>query len=386
MRAFYSTTEEISALFAKQQEQLKTMQRTLEDEDNCDNTSLDIDLNPISRIPNRANSQEDERATSRTNRAARASSSTSGQRSNRNEAFDTSFEDADATQKHDCEIMSQEGQNTQEAEYTSSEKVTKGGFGSDIEGVGTAPTSGTEPVGTEQVNETQSPGNDYERNDHLRKSIILAGGDTMQIDCETQVLESVQNDGAVLLLMNPLNNRRDTQDTEGVGTIRTSDLLASEVAGSWAHSTAPSVHGENETERSREDEESQTQGIKEVTIVHDSATQVDESQTKSKIPENLDTRSKDNAEGGVVNETTGITDQGKVKHGTGSDSETESCSDTDDDHDKEKHSPVSDSDTDGSDMNDDNKSHSSDPDTEGSHEADGDPKQADTMDEDDKAT
>ncbi|KAJ9556739.1 hypothetical protein OSB04_011353 [Centaurea solstitialis] len=32
LRAFYSTTEEISSLFAKQQEQLKSMQKTLEDE------------------------------------------------------------------------------------------------------------------------------------------------------------------------------------------------------------------------------------------------------------------------------------------------------------------------------------------------------------------
>ncbi|VVB03461.1 unnamed protein product [Arabis nemorensis] len=387
MRAFYSTTEEISALFAKQQEQLKTMRRTLEDEENFDNTSLDIDLNPVNRNPNRANTQEDERATGHTNCAAKASSSTSGQRSNRDEVLDTSCEDADATQKHDCEIMSQEGQNTQEAEYTSSDKVGKGGFGSDIEGVGTAPILGTDPVGTEQVNETQSPGNDYERNDHLRKSIISAG-DTMQIDCETQVHESVQNDEAALLLRNPLNDERDTQDTEGVGTIRTSDLLASEVAGSWAYSTPASVHGENEneTERVREDEESQTQRIKEVTIVHDSATQVDESQTKPTVPEVLVTRSEDDAEHGVVNETMGIIDQRKIKHGTGSDSETESCSDTDDDRGKEKHSSVSDSDTDGSDMNDDNRPHSLDPDSEGSHEADGDQKQEDTMDEDDKAT
>ncbi|KAG7570569.1 Forkhead-associated (FHA) domain [Arabidopsis thaliana x Arabidopsis arenosa] len=385
MRAFYSTTEEISALFAKQQEQLKTMQRTLEDEDNCDNTSLDIDLNPINRNPNRANVQEDKRATYHLNCAARASSSTSGQRSTRNEVLDTSCEDADATQKHDCEIMSQEGQNTQEAEYPSSEKVAKGGFGSDIEGVGTAPTSGTDPVGTEQVNETQSPGNDYERNDHLRKSIILAG-DTMQIDCETQVHESVQNDGAVLLLRNP-NDQRDTQDTEGVGTIRTSDLLASEVAGSWANSTAPSVHGENETERSREDEESQTQKIKEVTIVQDSAGQIGESQTKPTSPGVLVTK-KDDAEPerGVINKPVGIIDQGKIKHGTGSDSETESCSESDDDHEKEKHNPVSDSDTEGSDMNDDKGSLSLDPDTEESHEADGDQKQVDNMDEDDKAT
>ncbi|CAA0377063.1 unnamed protein product [Arabidopsis thaliana] len=384
MRAFYSTTEEISALFAKQQEQLKTMQRTLEDEDNCDNTSLDIDLNPINRSPNRANTQGDKRATSHLNFAARASSSTSGQRSTRNEVVDTSCEDADATQKHDCEIMSQEGQDTQEAEYPSSDKVAKGGFGSDIEGIGTAPTSGTDPVGTEQVNETQSPGNDYERNDHLRKSIILAG-DTMQIDCETQVHESVQIEGAVLLLRNP-NDRRDTQDIEGVGTIGTSDLLASEVAGSWANSTNPSVHGENETERSREDEESQTQKIKEVTIVQDSAGQIGESQTKPTSPGVLVTN-KDDAERGVINEPVGITDQGKIKHGTRSDSETESCSDSDDDHEKEKHNPVSDSDTEGSDMNDDKGSLSSDPDTERSHEVDWDQKkQVDTMGEDDKAT
>ncbi|EOA26547.1 hypothetical protein CARUB_v10022606mg [Capsella rubella] len=376
MRAFYSTTEEISALFAKQQEQLKTMQRTLEDEDNCDNTSLDIDLNPINRSPNRANSQEDRRETYHSNCAARESSSTSGLRSTRNEVLDTSCEDADATQKHDCEIMSQEGQNTQEAEYTSSEKVVKGGFGSDIEGVGTAPTLGTDPVGTEQVNETQSPGNASERNDHLRKSIILAS-DTMQIDCETQMHESVQNDGALLLLRNQ-NEQRDTQDTEGVGTIRTSDLLASEVAGSWAYGTAPSVRGENETGKSREDEESQTQRIKEVTIVHDSASQVDESQTKPTSSGIIVSR-EDEAERGVIQEPMGITDQGKIKHATGSDSETESCSESDDDHENQKQSPVSDSDTEGSDMNDDTGSNSSEADSKGSHEAD-------PMDEDDKAT
>ncbi|XP_024010875.1 uncharacterized protein LOC18015717 isoform X2 [Eutrema salsugineum] len=380
LRAFYSTTEEISALFAKQQEQLKSMQRTLEDEENCDNTSLDIDLN-------RGNTPENERANCHTNCAAKASSSISGQRSNRNEVFDTSCEDADATQKHDCEIMSQEGQNTQEPEYTSSDKTAKGAFGSEIEGVGTAPTFGTDPVGTEQVNETQSPGNDYERNDHLRKAIVLAG-DTMQIDCETQANESVENDGAVVLLRNPVNDGKDTQDTEGVGTIRTSDLLASEVAGSWAYSTGPSVHGENETERCREDEESQTQKIKEVVIVHDSAAQVGESQTKPTVPEVLVTGRKDDAEHGLVNESLGTIDQGKIEHGNGSKSDTESCSDTDDDHREEKLSPVSDSDTEGSDMDDHNRSHSSDPDSEGSHEADadGDHKQVDTMDEDDKAS
>ncbi|KAJ0258613.1 SMAD/FHA domain-containing protein [Hirschfeldia incana] len=385
LRAFYSTTEEISALFAKQQEQLKNMQRTLEDEENFDNISLDIDLNPVNRNPNRVNNtHEDVRATCHTNCAAKASSSTSGQRSDRNEVVDTSCEDADATQKHDCgEIMSQEGQNTQEADYTSSDKVSKGGFGSDIGVVGTAPISGTDPIGTEQVDETQSPGND-----HLRKSIV-SSGDTMQIDFETQVHEGdQQNDEAALLLRNPLNGGRDTQDTEGVGTIRTSDLLASEVAGSWACSTAPSVHGENEAERSREDEESQTQRIKEMAaVVHDSTTQVSESQTKSTVPEVLDTTRKDDAEDRGLKETTGIIEHGKINHDNGSsDSETVSCSDTDDDddHGKEKLGPVSDSDTEGSDMNDDNRVDH--PDSEGSHEADGDQKQVDAMDEDDRAT
>ncbi|KAJ4892377.1 SMAD/FHA domain-containing protein [Raphanus sativus] len=366
LRAFYSTTEEISALFAKQQEQLKNMQRTLEDEENCDNISLDIDVNPVNRNPNRGNTLEDVRETCHTKCPAKASSSTSGQRSDRNEVFDTSCEDADATQKHDCDIMSQEGQNTQEADYTSSDKVSKGGFGSDIGGTGTAPTLGTDPVGTEQVDETQSPAND-----HQRKS-----GDTMQIDFETQVHEGDQNDGAVLMVTNPLNDRRDTQDTEGVGTIRTSDLLASEVAGSWAHSTAPSVHFENEAERSREDEESQTQRIKEL------AAQVGESQTKPTVPEVLVTEHV-----AAVKETMGITELGKPNHGNdSSDSETQSCSDTDDDHGKEKLGPVSDSDTEGSDMNDDKRANSLDSDSEGSHEADGVQKQVDTMDEDDKPT
>ena len=43
LRAFYSTTEEIQVLFAKQQEQLKSMPRTLEDDENYENTFVDMD-------------------------------------------------------------------------------------------------------------------------------------------------------------------------------------------------------------------------------------------------------------------------------------------------------------------------------------------------------
>ncbi|QHO08399.1 uncharacterized protein DS421_14g472270 [Arachis hypogaea] len=55
LRAFYSTTEEIQVLFAKQQEQLKAMQKTLEDEENYENTSVDMD-GVISGTPGRERS------------------------------------------------------------------------------------------------------------------------------------------------------------------------------------------------------------------------------------------------------------------------------------------------------------------------------------------
>ncbi|CBI38869.3 unnamed protein product, partial [Vitis vinifera] len=188
LRAFYSTTEEISNLFAKQQEQLKAMQRTLEDEDNYENTSVDIDLNPTNGFINGTVIREKEAI--------------------------------GVTEKHDCDIRTQE--NTQEAEFTSADCLVKGGFGSDIDGVGTAPALEGDPIETERVMETESPG---------------------------------------------------INDTEAGGTIRTADLLASEVAGSWACSTAPSVHGENESPKSRDHDQNHPVAL------HDANGQVAESQT-----------------------------------------------------------------------------------------------------------
>ncbi|QHO45223.1 uncharacterized protein DS421_6g177220 [Arachis hypogaea] len=43
LRAFYSITEEMQVLFAKQQEQLNAMQSTLENEENYENTCVDMD-------------------------------------------------------------------------------------------------------------------------------------------------------------------------------------------------------------------------------------------------------------------------------------------------------------------------------------------------------
>ncbi|KAF2298191.1 hypothetical protein GH714_018452 [Hevea brasiliensis] len=247
LRAFYSTTEEISVLFAKQQEQLKAMQKTLEDEENYENTG------------------------------AKAGSASSAQRFDRNQAVSSG--EASVTEKHECDIRSQgEGENTQE-EFTSANRHANGGFGSEIDGVGSAPVLEGNAIGTERVLETESPGIDGDRDVDMNKCGSLAG-DTMQLDDEIHVHDSderVPTTSQVALHTsqsgNPLENQKAMDDTEPGGTIRTADLLASEVAGSWAHSTAPSVHGENESPTSRDDDERGGAGL------HDSNGLVAESQS-----------------------------------------------------------------------------------------------------------
>ncbi|MCL7022377.1 hypothetical protein MKW94_015236 [Papaver nudicaule] len=260
LRAFYSTTEEISSLFAKQQEQLKAMQRTLEDEDNYEHTSIDIDLNATFGIRNgtlTAENQETHRNGS--TRENTASASTQKVNVNRIEVSSTSDE-ASATEKHECDVKTQEEvENTQDIEYTSADRsVNKGAFGSDIDGIGTAPVLEENQTETQRVLGTESPGADGDRNFDLNKSTTQPG-DTMQLDDETQLQENgeqIRRPGEENGRQSQSNNQdRDLnameEDTEEVGgTIRTADLLASEVAGSWAISTAPSVQGENESERS----------------------------------------------------------------------------------------------------------------------------------------
>ncbi|KAL2477940.1 SMAD/FHA domain-containing protein [Forsythia ovata] len=214
LRAFYSTTEEISVLFAKQQEQLKSMQRTLEDQENYETTSVDIDLNPNIVNVNGPVIRNKE-VEYQSNNAGKAGSSTSTHR--RGEVqVESSSDEASVTEKHDCNVKSQEdGEDTQEVEFIGAERNVKGGFGSDIDGAGTAPISegnavGTEqipetegvgavpilegePVETERVLETESPGLDIGRNIDLNKCSTLAG-DTMQLDDETHAEEAQEND------------------------------------------------------------------------------------------------------------------------------------------------------------------------------------------------
>ncbi|KAM7261003.1 hypothetical protein ACFE04_026478 [Oxalis oulophora] len=240
LRAFYSTTEEISSLFTKQQEQLKAMQRTLEDEENYDNASTDMDLNTTpGDIDGKGKNETTE---FHHNNNSKTGSATSPKKCAR-VLIITSSDEASATEKHDCDIRSQQDQNTQEAEYTSGgdHLVKCGAFGSDIDGIGTAPVEEVGGIETEKVLETESPRLDGERNVDLNKCSLAE--DTMQLDDETQVEKTLHNSQP-----NNLDTEKACEDTE----IRTQDLLTSEVPGSWAYSTNPSVHGDNGSQRSRD--------------------------------------------------------------------------------------------------------------------------------------
>lgn len=248
LRAFYSTTEEISALFVKQQEQLKAMQKTLEDEENYENTSLDIDLNVLKASLNGALDIGRGQANQR-NVTAREASGTSTPKNTRI-ATDNSGDDATATEKHDCDMRSQDDGCTQDVECTSADPSVKG-FGSYI---GTAPAM-DDAFDTERVLGTETEALDvgFSQTVAIQRCSNIAG-DTMQLDDEVQENgeqhERIDDeDTRCSQSNNEVDDVKAMEDTE-VGTIRTADLLASEVAGSWAGSTAPSVHGENESPRS----------------------------------------------------------------------------------------------------------------------------------------
>ncbi|KAL2468997.1 SMAD/FHA domain-containing protein [Forsythia ovata] len=155
--AFYSTTEEILVLFAKQQEQLKSMQRTIEDQENYETTSVDIDLNPNIVNVNGPVIRNKE-VEYQSNNAGKAGSSTSTHRGGEVQV-ESSSDEASVTKKHDCNVKSQEdGEDTQEVEFTGAERNVKGDFGSYIDGSGTAPISEENAVGTEQIPETEGVG------------------------------------------------------------------------------------------------------------------------------------------------------------------------------------------------------------------------------------
>ncbi|RVX01030.1 hypothetical protein CK203_022878 [Vitis vinifera] len=337
LRAFYSTTEEISNLFAKQQEQLKAMQRTLEDEDNYENTSVDIDLNPTNGFINGTVIREKEAIGFRSSSAAKTGSATSAQRFGRNLA-ETSSNEASVTEKHDCDIRTQE--NTQEAEFTSADCLVKGGFGSDIDGAGTAPALEGTPSKLRELWKLKALASMLDDEAHIRET-----EEPGRINRGEGSHHSQSNSG--------FENLKSMEDTEAGGTIRTADLLASEVAGSWACSTAPSVHGENESPKSRDHDQNHPVAL------HDANGQVAESQTN---PSSVVAANRLSRERQALR---------REKGGCTSNSDTENCTDSSDDDYVRVHAK------DGS---------ISGAETEGGDQADEDENRNDAMEEDDEAT
>ncbi|KAL3616577.1 hypothetical protein CASFOL_039967 [Castilleja foliolosa] len=301
LRAFYSTTEEISSLFAKQQEQLKAMQRTLEDEENYETTSIDMDLNRADDNENRSvardnNNNKDE---------VRKSNTTA------KDQVESSSDEASVTEKHDCNhAKSQENEiDTQEVDFTgpicnNNISNAKGAFGSDID----------PEIGTEHIPETEG------------------------IESTERVLETEGEHVKNVDVNNNTNGVNDPmEDTEGGGeTIRTADLLASEVAGSWAFSTEPSARGENDSHSPGGKSDNNDDAVP----LQDSNSLVAESQHIPLAKSESDMRSKERR---ALSEMIGIVAPdlreqfsravgsedgvGSEKGGVASDSDTEGCSD-----------------------------------------------------------
>lgn len=269
LRAFYSTTEGISALFAIQQEQLKAMQRTLEDEENYENTLMGVDLNKVPPATVTADDAHVKSVDYSKNAMEVSGASTGNTQASEHSSSD---EDANMTEQQDGGTRVEEG-STQDPECTNPERSAER-FRSDSHGDLAATAPEQEPTDTEQVPETESQAGNIGGNDQnsaLQRCSDMAG-ETMQLeDVQPQENEEsslISKDGGQPLVNEePAPTLKDgidqcseekregdcseskPEDTQ-VGTIVTADLLASEVAGSWAVETAPSVNGENASPRS----------------------------------------------------------------------------------------------------------------------------------------
>jgi hypothetical protein len=229
LRAFYSTTEEISALFARQQEQLKAMQRTLEDEDRYENTLTDIDINQMP--PRKVNARNEDACPNTGTREV--SQECVAESSSRGSADD----DASTTEKNG------DDNDTQDLECTTVDQSVQV-IGTNVDGgVSTAVAHEKEQTDTERVIETESQAGDGT----VRKCCNMEE-DTMQLDEETIPVENFTEP-----ITRPEAEPR-LEDTEPC-QVQTADLLTSEAVGSWAVSTAPSVNGGNESPRKAMDAE-----------------------------------------------------------------------------------------------------------------------------------
>ncbi|XP_062209719.1 uncharacterized protein LOC133911480 isoform X2 [Phragmites australis] len=266
LRSFYSTTEEISALFAKQQEQLKAMQRTLEDEENYENTLMNVDLN---KVPLATVAADDARL--KPVDYSRNIMEASGASTENTQVSEHSSSDEDAKMTKQLDGGSGEGGSTQGLECTSPERSPERSR-SDFHGDPVATAPEREATDTEQIPETESQAGNVccdDQDSNLQRCDDM-GGETIPLEDELQPQENEETtplleDGGqpqaieepVLIPKDPIGHcsegKHEDEGSESkredthVGTIGTTDLLTSEVAGSWAVETAPSVNGENES-------------------------------------------------------------------------------------------------------------------------------------------
>ncbi|KQK23873.1 myosin-9 isoform X2 [Brachypodium distachyon] len=267
LRAFYSTTEEISSLFAKQQEQLKAMQRTLQDEENYESTlmGIDVDLNEVPR----ANAITDDAHVKPVD-YAKDTMEASGASTQNTQASEHSCSDEDAnmTEQQDGGTRVEGG--TQDLECTSPERSVEQ-FRPDSHGDVTPRAPEQEPTDTEKFPETESQAGNVGCNDHSSTHGDM-GGETMQLEDEVQPQENedsalickgggqtpeTEEPTTALTLKDGIgqcseekregNGSENKPEDTQTGTIVTADLLTSEVPGSWAVETGPSVNGENDS-------------------------------------------------------------------------------------------------------------------------------------------
>ncbi|KAJ3690418.1 hypothetical protein LUZ61_019582 [Rhynchospora tenuis] len=314
LRAFYSTTEEISALFAKQQEQLKAMQRTLEDEEHYENKLTSIDLNQLS--PRKINTTNEYKCPITSSREV------SGKHLMKSNNTGSSDDGDSTTEKNG------DGNDTQDLECTSTYQLVNG-FGSNGDGgvsVSIAAAHVNEQIDAELVLETESQacdgtfqkycnmeGNTMQLDEiHLvdnlpepvtRQALECTSADQLvqgfganvdggvsvntaaahvkeQTDAERVLeTESQPGDGTLQKYCNT-NMEGDTMqldeethpvenftepvtrpETEPVlentdpGEVQTADLLTTEAVGSWAVSTAPLVNAGSDSPKEAKDVE-----------------------------------------------------------------------------------------------------------------------------------
>uniref|UniRef100_A0A0A9CD06 Uncharacterized protein n=1 Tax=Arundo donax TaxID=35708 RepID=A0A0A9CD06_ARUDO len=201
---------------------------------------------------------------------------TSGASTENTQVSEHSSSDEDANMTEQLDGGTGEGGGTQGLESTNPERSPDRSR-SDFHGDAVATAPEREATDTEQIPETESQAGNVgcdDQDSNIQRCDNM-GGETMPLEDEVQPQENEEptpllkdggqpqaNEKPVLIPKGGIGHghcseekhkddcSESKRENTHVGTIRTADLLTSEVAGSWAVDTAPSVNGENESPRS----------------------------------------------------------------------------------------------------------------------------------------